>query len=80
MIINKYGHIVVLAGETFEYDGDVYRCEVYKKAGLTDNTCTHCSLAPFGEPCMALACCKDERIDEEYVVFVKQEGGEDESK
>lgn len=80
MIINKFGRIVVLVGETFEYDGDEYRCEVYKKADFTDNTCTHCSLAPFVAPCCALACCSDERIDEEYVVFVKVEGGEDERK
>lgn len=80
MIINKWGHIVVLAGETFEYDGAEYRCEVYKKAEPTGKLCTNCSLVPFGEPCMALACCKDERIDEEDVVFVKQEGGEDERK
>lgn len=80
MIINRYGHIVVLVGETFEYEGDVYRCEVYKKAELTDSSCNHCALAPFGEPCMALACSPGGRIDEEYVVFVKQEGGKDERK
>ena len=78
MIIDKYGHIVVLAGETFEYEGAEYRCEVYKKAELTDNTCTHCSLAPLGAPCMALACSPGGRIDREYVVFVKVNGGKEE--
>lgn len=78
MIINRYGHIVVLAGETFEYDGAEYRCEVCKKAEPTDNTCTHCSLLPLGAPCMALACTPGGRIDDEYVVFVKQAGGKEE--
>lgn len=80
MIINKFGHIVVLAGETFEYDGAEYRCKVYKKSEPTDNPCTYCSLALRGDPCMALACTPSWREDEEYVVFVKQEGGKDERK
>lgn len=80
MVINRYGHIVMLVGETFEYDGAEYRCVGCKEAEPADNTCTHCSLWPLGALCMALACTPSERIDEEYVVFVKQEGGEDESK
>ena len=79
MIINKFGRVVVPVGETFEYDGAEYRCEVFKKTELTDSSCTHCALAPFGEPCMALACSPGWRIDGEYVVFVKQEGGEDDN-
>lgn len=78
MIINKFGRIVVRIGETFEYDGDVYRCEVREKTNPIDNSCIHCALQPLGDACSALECCSDGRIDEEYVVFVKVEGGEDE--
>lgn len=80
MIINKFGRVVVPVGETFVYDGAEYRCEVYYKTSNTDVLCNHCALAPLGEPCMSLSCSPGGRLDGEYVVFVKQEGGEDESK
>ena len=80
MIINKFGRVVVPVGETFEYYGSVFRCEVFKKLSPTDNACDHCSLRALDDPCCALECCQDGRIDEQYVVFVKQEGGEDERK
>ena len=80
MIINKFGRVVVPIGETFEYNGDEYRCEVYKKPTITDFLCDHCSLQASGAACNVLECCHDGRIDKEYVVFVKQEGGEDERK
>lgn len=80
MIINKFGRIVVRIGETFEYNGDEYRCEVYKKSNFTDNPCVHCALQALSDPCCALECRNDGRIDEEHVVFVKVEGGEDERK
>ena len=72
MIINKFGRVVVPIGESFEYNGDEYRCEVYKKTSPTDVLCVHCSIHPSCDACDVLECCSDGRIDEEYVVFVKQ--------
>ena len=72
MIINKWGRVVVPVGETFEYDGDVYRCEAYKKPLNTDVLCDHCSILPSCDACNVLECCQDGRIDEQHVVFVKQ--------
>lgn len=72
MIINKFGRIVVRIGGTFEYEGDVYRCEVYKKPSITDFLCDHCSLQASCKACNVLECCPDGRIDKEYVVFVKR--------
>lgn len=80
IINNKSGRIVLRIGETFEYDGDVYRCEAYKETTNTDTRCDHCALQYLGDACSVLECCRDGRIDEEYVVFVKVEGGEDERK
>ena len=72
MIINKFGRVVVPVGETFEYNGAEYRCEVYKKTSNKDVLCDHCSLPPTCDACTSLECCPDGRIDEEHVVFVKQ--------
>ena len=80
MIINKFGRVVVPVGETFEYDGDFYRCEAYKKTFPKDVLCDHCSLPPTCDACTSLECCPDGRIDEQHVVFVKVKGGEDERK
>lgn len=80
MIINKFGRIVLHVGETFEYYGGGFRCEAYKKTSNTDTLCDHCALQPASDACNALECCRDGRIDEEYVVFVKVKGGEDERK
>ena len=80
MIINKYGRIVVLVGETFEYEGAEYRCEVYEKSSPVVDPCSHCFLLPLGDPCCALECNEGGRIDEKNVVFVKVKGGEDERK
>lgn len=77
MIINKFGRIVVRIGETFEYEGNVYRCESYKRLGPLDPSCSHCSLTPLGGACRVLECHQNGRIDEQYVFFVKVEGGEE---
>ena len=80
MIINRQGRVVVSIGERVEIDGVEYRCEAFEMADATDLCCSHCDFENNSFFCKILECFLEERLDKKDVVFVRQEGGEDERK